>query len=473
VVKKYTADTTKVLRNPLNGWVTYGSANPPANFWTHLDTMTVGSGPGTVRVADFSSTLYLRVSWSVLNPSEGVYGWDVDDTLRSVIINARERGMRLALRVVVDSRDKHESFSPDYVREAGAQGYWTQTGSATVWSPYPDDPVFQSKYATFVKQMAGRFDRPAEVDFVDGYGLGLWGEGHTLRYLDNANREAVFRWIVDLYSHYFGKVPLAMNYHRLIGTTKGWGAPDPNSRALLDYAFTKGYMPRQDAFGMTDYYGQWERDVAAAWRYRRPVMMEGGWITGQHNISNDPRGYVTAGDVRRGEYEDSAGAHVNTMDFRVGQVDSWFKDTPELVNRFVAEGGYRLRPVSVATPSAWNGAAGATITHSWANSGWGYCPNNLPQSNHKYKVAFALLDYDDHHVVRTFVDRAADPVDWRAGANTTYTFTLPATDAPKATYLWATAIVDTTQGNTPGLALAVKEVTTSRKWLPIGYGTIG
>ncbi|MCH5685991.1 hypothetical protein LWM68_18115 [Niabella sp. W65] len=38
-----------------------------------------------------------------------------------------------------------------------------------------------------------------------------------------------------------------------------------------------------------------------------------------------------------------------------------------------------------------NGAV-AVLSHRWKNMGWGYCPNNIPQWNYKYKVAFAILD---------------------------------------------------------------------------------
>ncbi|GAA1319568.1 hypothetical protein GCM10009647_051240 [Streptomyces sanglieri] len=45
---------------------------------------------------------------------------------------AQERGLRPAFRVVVDSRDKSYGFTPDFVRDAGAAGYETLTGSRTV-----------------------------------------------------------------------------------------------------------------------------------------------------------------------------------------------------------------------------------------------------------------------------------------------------------------------------------------------------
>lgn len=43
--------------------------------------------------------------------------------------------MKLAFTFVVDSRDKHYNFTPNFVKEAGAKGYETQTGSVKVWSP--------------------------------------------------------------------------------------------------------------------------------------------------------------------------------------------------------------------------------------------------------------------------------------------------------------------------------------------------
>lgn len=84
-----------------------------------------------------------------MEPSEGVYGWDTDENLKSYIRSARERGLRVAFRMVVDSRGKPRTFTPDFARKAGAAGYESQTGSKKVWSPHPDDPVFQKKYAQF------------------------------------------------------------------------------------------------------------------------------------------------------------------------------------------------------------------------------------------------------------------------------------------------------------------------------------
>jgi hypothetical protein len=457
-------ETEKPVPNPLNGWTLYGSASPPSDFWTNCDNMPLAGSDQTVKVSDYAHVLYIRTSWTALNPAEDEYGWETNEQLQWMIDNARQRGMKLAFRVVVDSRDKSSDFTPPYVRNAGAQGYETQTGSKTVWSPYPDDPVFREKYTRFLHAFGQQFNDPDVVAFIDGYGLGKWGEGHSMRYLDAGNRRNVFDWICNLYLEQFTQVPVAINYHRLIGTEKDWGAPDPESQTMLESAFEKGFILRHDAFGMTDYYKEWEKKLAARWNYTRPILMEGGWVTSQHNISSDPRGYETIADVRQGEWDDSQEARVNMMDFRINETASWFQDAAPLLRRFIADGGYRLYPDTLSLPGTIVNGATAVIVHRWKNLGWGYCPSNIPQWNQKYKVAWRLLDQNDN-AIATFVDTQTDVSKWIKDHPVTYRFTPSVAGLPAGNYTWAVAIVDTTRNNTKGINIAAKKNITASGWL--------
>src|SRR5690349_18000281 len=109
------ADTTTVRKNPLSGWVLYGSTGVADDYWSSLDALAA-----PVQIQQYAHTFYMRIAWSVLNPAEDVYGWDTDPKLKSLIATARQRGMKLAFRVVTDSRDKATDFTPTYVRDAGA-----------------------------------------------------------------------------------------------------------------------------------------------------------------------------------------------------------------------------------------------------------------------------------------------------------------------------------------------------------------
>lgn len=155
---------------------------------------------------------------------------------------------------------------------------------------------------------------------------------------------------------------------------------------------------------MTGYYEQWEKDFARAYRFRLPIIMEGGWITGAHHrYWIDPSGKYRQGhseDVRWGEYEESRNAHVNMMDLRIGdEVASWFNSSFDLVKRFEREGGYRLYPTEVSFVNKARSGERVSVQHNWRNLGWGYCPTNIPQWKGKYKVCIALMDAN-HNIVK-------------------------------------------------------------------------
>ena len=455
-------DTVSVLRNPLSGWVLYLGRTWDEDCWERFgyDAMAVPGQDRPVRVSDYATTCYVRTGWSSFEPREGEYAWnDPSSRLMRLLRSAEKRGLRLAFRIVVDGRDQGQN-TPEYVFEAGAEGYPDPNAPGRI-SPYPDDPVFQQKYTKFIEAFAREFDDADRVDFIDAYGLGKWGEAHSMVYKDYANKARVFEWVTDLYARTFREVPLVINYHRLVGAnnTSGWGEVAPDTRELLESAIRKGYSLRHDAFGMNGYYQEWEKHFAAEWNFRRPILMEGGWITGAHHrYWIDPSGAYREGhpeDVRRGEFEESKAARVNMMDLRIGhETSSWFACF-DLVQRFVAEGGYRLYPDRIELPEEVAAEGEACIAHRWRNLGWGYCPTNIPQWNQKYKVAFALLDAEDR-VQKIFVDTQTDLSTWLKGKPTTYRFDLTLKGVSVGAYTWAVGLVDTTQNNAVGLEMAVK-----------------
>ncbi|MNL27561.1 hypothetical protein D3C87_1491590 [compost metagenome] len=97
--------------------------------------------------------------------------------------------------------------------------------------------------------------------------------------------------------------------------------------------------------------------------------------------------------------------------------------------------------------------------------GWGYFPNNIPQWNFKYKVAFALLDASGS-VKKVLVDKDSEPSAWLK--NTPVKYELKTSlGVPAGTYTWAVAIVDTTKDNQPGIRLAVNGDITAEGWLKL------
>jgi len=473
---KLSYNRTTPFRNPLNGWVMYAARNAADTYWdTELYVPDLGK---KVKAIDYASACYIRTSWASLNPGNGVYAWnDPNSQLAKLIRGAEKRGVPIAFRIVVDGRDQGLN-TPQFVFDAGAQ-YYLENPSYPTWkTPIPQDPVFRQYYTKFIEAFGKEFNDPARTAFIDGYGLGKWGEAHNVIYAAPGTltaaeteivKEEVLDWVTDLYARCFKKVPLAINYHRVVGHPTSWGSLNPNTERLLLKAINKGYCLRQDAFGMTDYYQSWEKQFAKTWNNKRPVLMEGGWITtGTHRYWIDPSGKYREGhpeDVRLGEFDASAEAKVNMMDFRVGEINSWFEKSFTLVQRFVSEGGYRLYPDQISLTRKIKSGTETTIIHRWKNMGWGYCPNNLPQWNYKYKAAFALLDVRNN-VKKVFVDTNSEPSNWLKDNPVSYNFKT-VIDVPAGKYSWAVAIVDTSEENQPGIKLAVNNEVTRSGWVKV------
>ena len=362
----FSLNQNDVLNNPLNGWVLYLDATAdPSYFDKEVYSSELGMN---VRIRDYASACYIRTEWKRMNPQDGVYFWqDENNSITKLVRRAEELGLPIAFRVIVDGRDrdKADGATPEFVRDAGAEVWVSNTSHPNWFTPIVMDPVFRSYYEKFVKAFAQEFNDPDRVAFIDAYGLGKWGEGHNVCYEQNnatsdkteEYKENTMEWVTDLYSTTFTKVPLVINYHRHIGAPKGEGEEaSPNSDKVLNIALSKGYCLRSDAFGMNDKgwgYNDWERSFVRNWNYKVPVIMEGGYIVSSHSYWNDPAGYRKGypGDVRQGEYDASKEAKVNMMDFRVGaETESWFVDAFSLVKRFISEGGYRLYPDKVSVP---------------------------------------------------------------------------------------------------------------------------
>lgn len=475
-----------LLKNPLSGWVTYSGIGSGLadNYWDFYDNLPCADAPdgsGQVSVWDYSNVLYIKADWADMNPEDGVYIWeeqyqDYSDFARRLKIlmdGAKERGLKIAFTINTNSEGDHDNSTPDFVREEDPSScYTTTTGSATVYSGYPDHPVFQKYYEKFVKAFAARFNNPDEVEFISGLGLGKWGECHTFRYStettiatgDDSPKEAVYDWVTSLYADNFTRVPVVTNYHKFVGCTTGEGTTgDPDSEGLLQSAIDKGFSMRHDAFGMKNSgwgYGPWERNFIAARRYKVPVIGEGGWVQSSHDFTSD---YANARELREGEYDAMAGAYVNMMDFRysssmaTSETYSWFNDAFDLVLQFLQEGVYRLYPNQLYVPESVSAGSTVTLRSRWANLGNAYFPADLKQWEGRYKMAYALLDKSTGEPVRVFVDENAALQNVVKNSMQVFDTEITVSDVPAGSYTWGLAIVNTQKDNVPAVGLAVKE----------------
>ena len=485
-------DRTRILlENPLSGWVLYSGIGSGLadNFWETYDNFSYrdeNGNSGTLKVSDYSNVLYIKAAWSAMNPEEGVYIWEKDASysdaarrLKYLVDGAKERGMKIAFTINTNSEGQHSNYTPDWVREKGCAGYWTQVGSANVFSGYPDNEVFQEQYGIFVKKLAEKYNDPDEVEFISGLGIGKWGECHSFKYEcgDESKREDVYDWATSLYANSFTNVPVVTNYHKVVGRmVETSSTADELSETMLQSAIDKGFSMRHDAFGMKSYYGSWERSFIAARKYEVPVLGEGGGVQNSHDYTGD---YATERELREGEYDEMAGAFVNMMDLRYSsntansETYSWFNTAFDLVEQFLQEGVYRLYPNTLWLPESVNAEESLTVRSRWSNLGNAYFPADLKQWQGKYKMAYALLDNESGEAIYTFVDSAAQLQKVVKNSMQTFDTRIDLSGVSAGDYTWGIAIVNTQKDNTPAVGLSCRESDlTDSGWLKLMSVTV-
>lgn len=452
----FSMDEKSLVRNPMMGWVLYddacGEVSKADQYWSNMNSVA----------NKYGSIFYWRSRWSELEPEEGVYAWKYDENFKAIIQGALDRGLKLAFRVYVDSQDNAHQATPDYVRKAGAQGYIN-----THWTPYVDDPVFQKKFEIFIRAFAQEFDDPSRVDFIDAYNLGWWGEGHHVQYLNANNKNLVFKWITELYGNAFSNVILVTNF----GTEIGFDIEK-------EFAINRqGYIIRRDSMGST-WFRQSDINTVLSVFPEVPFIAEccywGGASDDYQPWNEDPlygNTFKTWVDFYNQAYKDAIAARANALDLRQAvESRGWTRRARDLVDAFVVNGGYRLFPSRIRYPHTIERGKEFLISHQWENGGVGVCPNNNRRWNYKYNVAFALLDAEGN-VVKQCLAEKAEPSTWLKGHVGSYD-TSVSFDAARGQYKLATAIVDRTKNDSPGLNLAVQKGNIHQGWLIIGDITI-
>ena len=445
-----------LLRNPASGWVLYmetlgtDTFETAGNYWKQADPFVSSA-----------SIFYIRCTWTQMEPQEGHYAWKEDANFQALIEGARQRHLKLAFRVVTNSRDCRQQATPGWVQAAGAAGY-TETGQGReLWTPSVKDLVFRRKLENFVTAFAKEFDDPSRVDYIDGCGLGWWGEMHHLDSKSKDNPE-VLDWICRTYGNAFHHVLLGIQVNSPLGE---WGKLDniPIDRY--------GYVARMDSLG-SSWLSPGGRKILSDLFPKTPFFAESCYFSleSMPNWKKDVRKLKTIRDVLQATYDDATNFHANTLDLREPRdATVWTREAGDLVASFIAKGGYRLYPASVGFPSKFTADQAITITHTWQNLGAGVMANDNPRWKQKYRVAFSLLDPASKKVVAMAVDGQADPGTWTAGPGNSNVFSAAFAPAPAAgRYLLAAAIVNTQNGNQPEIKLAVVDLTEIDGWSVLG-----
>jgi hypothetical protein len=172
--------------------------------------------------------LYVRPTWREVQPRKGKL--ELPPYLQQVFALAKSSGKRVAFRVQMCAPDyTHGPALPDFVldtvpfvpsvlkdasEQKDAQRYLDNPWSKA--QPRYDAPVFQDAFRGLVEALATEFDGHPDVEFMDTFLYGFWGEGHTWPFANNpfpdsATAERTWVRMLEAQMAAFKKTPLVTN----------------------------------------------------------------------------------------------------------------------------------------------------------------------------------------------------------------------------------------------------------------------
>jgi hypothetical protein len=172
--------------------------------------------------------LYIRPTWREVQPRPGRL--EMADYLKLVFELAKKNNKRVGLRVQMCAPDyTHEAALPDFVLDkvpkvdlvlsdqessASAQRYLHNPHSR--YQPRFDHPFFQEAFKELVGLLAAEFDGNANIEFIDTFMYGFWGEGHTWPFGNNPfpdyqTAERTWTNMLEVQLEHFSKTPLLTN----------------------------------------------------------------------------------------------------------------------------------------------------------------------------------------------------------------------------------------------------------------------
>lgn len=171
--------------------------------------------------------LYIRPTWREVQPRPGRL--DFPDYLKLIFELAKKNSKRVGLRIQMSAPDYNQAALPDFVldkvpmvelvggsKEGGASAARFLQNRYARSQPRYDHPLFQQAFQELVGLLAAEFNGSPEIEFVDTFMYGLWGEGHTWPFTNNPfpdYQTAERTWVnmLQVQLEHFTKTPLVTN----------------------------------------------------------------------------------------------------------------------------------------------------------------------------------------------------------------------------------------------------------------------
>ena len=345
-------DTGAALVNPGMGWVFHHYDNGIQRYGIDLEPSdTVDEFPG-------ASVVYLRLAWSYIEPVEGKFNWAIVDTPAQRWV---ARGKKVAFRFSCSESDAKQPFAtPEWVKKAGAKGYFFERGkgvleSGSNWEPDFDDPIFLEKLERFLAAAGARYDGNPEVAFIDIGSIGVWGEGHTFASTRRPYSAETVRRHIDLHKRHFPRTLIAVNDDL---------AHHGRGLEVLDYARRLGMTLRDDSI-LVQPGKPYHKAYVAPWFWPHvPVILES-----EHYGSSVTKGAWGDGSLYLKAVEEYHASYASVHWYP----RPFLRDMKTLIDQINMRLGYRLQLLEASWPKQADARSGLSMGYRWRNAGVAPC----------------------------------------------------------------------------------------------------
>jgi hypothetical protein len=178
------------------------------------DGETLAQSLENVAKLPLGTKLYLRVNWRDVQRRPGKL--DMCEHWKLAFDLARQYHKRVGLRVMMSNPDIPDSSLPEFLRDKVPMVKLGDWKSRARYEPRYDHPAFQAAFRELVDLLADSYDGHPDVEYVDTFMYGFWGEGHTWPLESNPFPDSVTaeNTFVSMFQHQlerWKKTPLVTN----------------------------------------------------------------------------------------------------------------------------------------------------------------------------------------------------------------------------------------------------------------------
>jgi len=368
-------DSIRVLKNPGKGWYHHLLDNGIDKYKMENDSLFLYF-PGMDHI-------YLRLAWNYLEPEEGVYNWQVIDTIIDKYIPL---GFGISFRITSKETGRYpgsvnqevngiQYATPFWVRKAGAKGTVAEMWNIKSWVPVWDDPVYLHKLENFHRAFAERYDGKPWIRYIDIGSIGEWGEGHTSFSTKIPPSVDEIKANIDIFLKNYTKSQLVCTDDLIY-----YGKNEQDVNLLLDYVKSNGISLRDDSPLVEWYIKQnlntWSVSHPAFYDplyLKKPVVFElqhygtvkkdGNWL-GRNGADTIPAYKHSGREIMINAVKTLHASYIGYHGF----AEEWLKDNPDLTNELANLCGYWYFPIEERHNKVFEKGENI-ISMKWLNKG--------------------------------------------------------------------------------------------------------